>query len=379
MHRFMLIAATLVAPANAAANAAATDHDRIAAAANAAFAEAITEQPLLLLRAGKAARRLPDPSPAARAAFAARADAIVAPLAGIDMAKQPLAEAVLLEKLHWFTDRAHADAALVDYVFPIGGYAAPVLSAFDVFAQYPLDTVAQRDDYLALLADAARLIDTMAPRLQAQAARGIAVPTTCLAADRLKAMTAADAKAFAAAATHIVATGIRPAAQRFIAFARGPFAATASARALLPTPSASPDDALTATRAILRCRRFISATVRSRSAARCISASPDEFSAGSTRTGSMTNVLVLKTMIALSAFSIAGVALAGPVCTTEPKAKWLTEVQMKAKVAELGYKSIKTFQVSGSCYEIYGLNKDGKRAEVYFNPVTGAVVKANID
>ncbi len=93
----------------------------------------------------------------------------------------------------------------------------------------------------------------------------------------------------------------------------------------------------------------------------------------------MTNVLVLKTMMALSAFSIAGAALAGPVCTTEPKAKWLTEVQMKAKVAELGYKTIKTFQVSGSCYEIYGINKDGKRAEVYFNPVTGAVVKANID
>ena len=93
----------------------------------------------------------------------------------------------------------------------------------------------------------------------------------------------------------------------------------------------------------------------------------------------MTNVLVLKTMIALSALSIAGAALAGPVCTTEPKAKWLTEVQMKAKAADLGYKKIKTFQVSGSCYEIYGYNKDGKRAEVYFNPVTGAVVKANID
>lgn len=93
----------------------------------------------------------------------------------------------------------------------------------------------------------------------------------------------------------------------------------------------------------------------------------------------MTNVLVLKTMVALSALSIAGAALAGPVCTTEPKTKWLTEVQMKAKVAELGYTKIKTFQVSGSCYEIYGYNKDGKRAEVYFNPVTGAVVKANID
>ena len=93
----------------------------------------------------------------------------------------------------------------------------------------------------------------------------------------------------------------------------------------------------------------------------------------------MKTVLVLKTMLALSAVSIAGAAIAAPVCTTAPKAKWLTEVQMKAKAAELGYKDIKTFKVSGSCYEIYGRNKDGKRAEVYFNPVTGAVVKANID
>ncbi len=93
----------------------------------------------------------------------------------------------------------------------------------------------------------------------------------------------------------------------------------------------------------------------------------------------MTNALVLKTMVALSALSIAGAAIAAPLCTTEPKAKWLTEVQMKAKAAELGYTKIKTFQVSGSCYEIYGFNKDGKRSEVYFNPVTGAVVKANID
>jgi hypothetical protein len=92
----------------------------------------------------------------------------------------------------------------------------------------------------------------------------------------------------------------------------------------------------------------------------------------------MTNVLVLKSILALSALSIASVAIAAPVCTTEPKQKWLTEVEMKAKVTALGYKDIKAFKVSGSCYEIYGRTGDGKRAEVYFNPVTGAVVKSKI-
>lgn len=72
-------------------------------------------------------------------------------------------------------------------------------------------------------------------------------------------------------------------------------------------------------------------------------------------------------------------AFAGPVCTTEPKDNWMSEQAMQAKVAEMGYQKIKTFKVSGSCYEIYGYTKDNKKAEVYFNPVTGAVVKAEIN
>ncbi|MBS7538102.1 PepSY domain-containing protein [Ancylobacter lacus] len=72
-------------------------------------------------------------------------------------------------------------------------------------------------------------------------------------------------------------------------------------------------------------------------------------------------------------------AMAGPVCTTEAKDKWMTEDAMKAKVAEMGYQKIKTFKTTGSCYEIYGYTKDNRKAEVYFNPVTGAVVKSEID
>lgn len=69
---------------------------------------------------------------------------------------------------------------------------------------------------------------------------------------------------------------------------------------------------------------------------------------------------------------------AAPKCTTEPRDKWMSEEAMKAKVAELGYERIRTFKISGDCYEIYGYTKDGKKAEVYFDPVTGAVVQANI-
>jgi hypothetical protein len=82
--------------------------------------------------------------------------------------------------------------------------------------------------------------------------------------------------------------------------------------------------------------------------------------------------------LALAAAIAPAAAQAAPKCTTEPKTKWMSEEAMKTKAAELGYERIKTFKVSGDCYEIYGYTKDGKKAEVYFNPVNGEPVLANI-
>lgn len=80
-------------------------------------------------------------------------------------------------------------------------------------------------------------------------------------------------------------------------------------------------------------------------------------------------------VIALVFTMLAGPALAGPTCTSEPKSKWLSEGAMKSKIDALGY-SYKVFKVTkGNCYEIYGRDKAGQRIEVYFHPVTGAVVE----
>lgn len=90
----------------------------------------------------------------------------------------------------------------------------------------------------------------------------------------------------------------------------------------------------------------------------------------------------MKTSLVLAALAgsilAAAPALASPECTTEAKDKWLTEDAMKAKATELGYKA-EVFKVEGNCYEIYGYNKDGKQVEVYFNPVSGAVVEEEIE
>ena len=62
-------------------------------------------------------------------------------------------------------------------------------------------------------------------------------------------------------------------------------------------------------------------------------------------------------------------------CTTEPKDKWQDQTAFQDKLKADGYK-IKVFKVTkGNCYEIYGWDKEGKKVEIYFNPITAAVVK----
>jgi hypothetical protein len=68
-------------------------------------------------------------------------------------------------------------------------------------------------------------------------------------------------------------------------------------------------------------------------------------------------------------------AFAGPTCTDKAKDKWQDQEKFKKNLIEQGYK-IKVFKVtSGNCYEIYGWNKNKKKVEIYFNPITAAVVK----
>jgi len=89
--------------------------------------------------------------------------------------------------------------------------------------------------------------------------------------------------------------------------------------------------------------------------------------------------MLLRLALTGLAFSLsAGAALADADCPAAPKDSWLSEADMKKKVADKGY-THDVFKVSGNCYEIYGKNKDGKEVEVYFNPVDGSIVKEEVE
>jgi hypothetical protein len=84
-------------------------------------------------------------------------------------------------------------------------------------------------------------------------------------------------------------------------------------------------------------------------------------------------------MIALWAALAAPSTLVGAVdCTAEPKDKWMSRAAVQKLILEAGY-TIDRFKVDGSCYEIYGRNADDKKVEVYFDPVSGKVVKQKIE
>jgi hypothetical protein len=72
-------------------------------------------------------------------------------------------------------------------------------------------------------------------------------------------------------------------------------------------------------------------------------------------------------------------AYAGPECTTEDKSRWQDQAKFQQDLKAQGYQ-IKVFKVTdGNCYEIYGWDKEQRKVEIYFDPVSGKAVKTEID
>lgn len=83
------------------------------------------------------------------------------------------------------------------------------------------------------------------------------------------------------------------------------------------------------------------------------------------------NKLILSSLLVVIA---APAALAEDIsCGETDQSQWLGEDVIKAKAAELGYDARDAEEEDG-CWEVYALDKDGKKVELYFHPVTGELV-----
>ncbi|MFJ4348815.1 PepSY domain-containing protein [Pseudomonas sp. NPDC089401] len=74
-----------------------------------------------------------------------------------------------------------------------------------------------------------------------------------------------------------------------------------------------------------------------------------------------------------------GSSFAATQCTTADKNTWQDPDKFQARLKEQGYKINKFKVTKGNCYEIYGFDKDGKKVEIYHDPVTGKVIKSEIE
>lgn len=63
-------------------------------------------------------------------------------------------------------------------------------------------------------------------------------------------------------------------------------------------------------------------------------------------------------------------------CTTEPSEKWMSLEAIQKIVKDHGYKVAKA-KMKGTCAEVYALDTDGTRIELFIDPVTGNPVGSN--
>lgn len=87
----------------------------------------------------------------------------------------------------------------------------------------------------------------------------------------------------------------------------------------------------------------------------------------------------MRTLLAIALLLGSSSAFAATQCTTADKSTWQDLDTFQAQLKEQGYKINKFKVTKGNCYEIYGFDKDGRKVEIYHDPVSGKAVKTEVE
>ncbi|HRY23894.1 MAG: PepSY domain-containing protein [Geminicoccaceae bacterium] len=91
----------------------------------------------------------------------------------------------------------------------------------------------------------------------------------------------------------------------------------------------------------------------------------------------MRKLLMLSTALVPMALALPALA-SGPDCADVPRAQWMTEDALRAKLQGMGYE-VREIDREGNCYEVEGRDANGFEVEAYVDPVSGAVVPGEDD
>jgi len=85
----------------------------------------------------------------------------------------------------------------------------------------------------------------------------------------------------------------------------------------------------------------------------------------------------IKSEIVLSIFALSflssTVIASGYSCESGEKSQWMSKTEVIEFVVQQGYE-VRKVEVENGCYEVYA-KKDGKRFELFVNPLTGSIEK----
>jgi hypothetical protein len=84
--------------------------------------------------------------------------------------------------------------------------------------------------------------------------------------------------------------------------------------------------------------------------------------------------IVIATIFVLVTFVAAARASEEPSCTKAPREQWMSAEHLKGELGKQGY-TVEKIEIEDDCAEAKVRDKDGKAAELYVDPATGAVVK----
>lgn len=77
----------------------------------------------------------------------------------------------------------------------------------------------------------------------------------------------------------------------------------------------------------------------------------------------------------LLALAAASPTLAADKCDAGPRAQWQPREALEKKLSAEGWK-VRRIKVDKGCYEVYGTDAQGRKAEAYFDPKTFEPVKS---
>jgi hypothetical protein len=58
------------------------------------------------------------------------------------------------------------------------------------------------------------------------------------------------------------------------------------------------------------------------------------------------------------------------ICNSGPESGWQSQDAMSKHLLKTGWREVRRMKVDGNCYEVYGINENGRQVESYFHPVT---------